>query len=154
MGRNLIATTSDSTICMSYITDMYKQSMDNHKCRKNSRILIVLFPCTGLYALHINLYLHESFEQILSFDPMDYSPWSKREFQPKLKRSTISKTEEAIPTKIGLHAFQIYLYLHEFFELIIFFDPHGLWSKGKFWLFLKPKKDQNLWNQRGHTHQN
>ena len=32
--------------------------------------------------------------------------------------SKISKTEETMPTKIGLHAFQVKLYLHEFFELI------------------------------------
>ena len=33
-----------------------------------------------------------------------------------------------MPTKIGLHAFHIDLYMHEFFELIpiLFFDPHGL----------------------------
>ena len=42
------------------------------------------------------------------------------------KRGKISKTGEAMPTKIGLHAFQITLYLHEFFESDLFFDPHGL----------------------------
>ena len=30
-----------------------------------------------------------------------------------------------MPTKIGLHAFPTSLYLHKFFELILFFDPHG-----------------------------
>ena len=40
--------------------------------------------------------------------------------------SNISETGEAMPTKIGLHAFQVNLYLHEFFELILFFDDHGL----------------------------
>ena len=40
--------------------------------------------------------------------------------------SGISETGEAMPTKIGLHVFNINLYLHEFFELILFFDPHGL----------------------------
>ena len=29
----------------------------------------------GLPAFHINLYLHEFFEPILFFDPMDYSPF-------------------------------------------------------------------------------
>ena len=29
--------------------------------------------------------------------------------------------------KIGLHAFKVNLYLHEFFEPILFFDPHGLY---------------------------
>ena len=39
--------------------------------------------------------------------------------------SNISETGEVTPTKIGLHAFQINLYLHEFFESILFFDPHA-----------------------------
>ena len=33
--------------------------------------------------------------------------------------SSISKTGEALPTKIGVHAFDIKLYLHDFFELIL-----------------------------------
>ena len=32
--------------------------------------------------------------------------------------SNISKTEEVTPTKIGVHAYDMSLYLHEFFELI------------------------------------
>ena len=28
-----------------------------------------------------------------------------------------------MPTKIGFHAFHVNLYLHEFFEPILFFDP-------------------------------
>ena len=32
--------------------------------------------------------------------------------------SNISETGEATPTKIGVHAFHINPYLHEFFELI------------------------------------
>ena len=32
--------------------------------------------------------------------------------------SNISETKEAILTKIGVHEFDINLYLHEFFELI------------------------------------
>ena len=32
--------------------------------------------------------------------------------------SSISETEEATPTKIGVHACHMSLYLHEFFELI------------------------------------
>ena len=47
-------------------------------------------------------------------------------FESKWKRGKISKTEEATHTKIGLHAFHVNLYLHEFFEHILFFDPHGL----------------------------
>ena len=33
----------------------------------------------------------------------------------------ISETGETTPTKNSLHAFQVNLYLHEFFELILFF---------------------------------
>ena len=33
--------------------------------------------------------------------------------------SSISETKEAMPTKIGVHAFDINPYLHEFFELIL-----------------------------------
>ena len=60
---------------------------------------------------------------------MDYSPWSEGKFWPFLKqakRSHNSETGEVTPTKIGLHAFQVNFYLHEFFEPILFFDPHGL----------------------------
>ena len=42
------------------------------------------------------------------------------------KRSNISKTGKVMTTKIGLHAFHVDLYLHEFFEPILFFEPHGL----------------------------
>ena len=38
----------------------------------------------------------------------------------------ISETGEVTPTKIGVHAFYINPYLHEFFEPILFFDSHGL----------------------------
>ena len=43
--------------------------------------------------------------------------------------SSISETIEVTPTKIGVHAFDINLYLHKFlgrFWLIKFFDDHGL----------------------------
>ena len=56
-------------------------------------------------------------------------PWSERKNCPFLKaneKGKISKTGEATPTKIDLHAFHITLYLHEFFEPILFFDRHGL----------------------------
>ena len=41
-----------------------------------------------------------------------------------------------MPTKIDLHAFHINLYLHEFFEPILFFDPQ---SQRKIWPSLKIK---------------
>ena len=34
------------------------------------------------------------------------------------ENSSISETKEVMPTKIGLHAFHVNLYLHEFFGLI------------------------------------
>ena len=37
----------------------------------------------------------------------------------KFKANIISETGEAMPTKIGVHAFDTNLYLHEFFELIL-----------------------------------
>ena len=33
--------------------------------------------------------------------------------------SSISKTEEVTPTKIGVHAFHMSLYFHEFFDPIL-----------------------------------
>ena len=63
---------------------------------------------------------------------MDYSPWSEGNFdnfdrfEDKRKREKIFKTEKAMPTQIELYAFYVNLYLHKFFERILFFDPHGL----------------------------
>ena len=50
---------------------------------------------------------------------MDYSPWVEREFWPFLKGSHISETKEATPTKTGVHARDINLYLYNFFEPIL-----------------------------------
>ena len=53
-----------------------------------------------------------------------YGSWSEGKFWSILKADKfgkISKTGEAIPTKIGLHAYLINLYLHEFFEPILLF---------------------------------
>ena len=59
-----------------------------------------------LTKLHAFLYLHEF------FDPHGlYSSW---------KFSNISKTEEAAPTKLDVHAFDINPHLHEFIEPILF----------------------------------
>ena len=35
----------------------------------------------------------------------------------------MSKTEEAMLTKLDAHEYLLNLYLHEFFEPILFFDP-------------------------------
>ena len=45
-------------------------------------------------------------------------PWSEREIWLFLKGSHISETEEATPTKTGVHARDINPYLHKFFEPI------------------------------------
>ena len=37
----------------------------------------------------------------------------------KFESSNISETGESLPTKTGVHAFNINPYLHEFFELIL-----------------------------------
>ena len=53
----------------------------------------------------------------------------QRKFLTILKtneKSKNSENREGSPTKIGLHAFHVKLYLHVFFEPILFFDPHGL----------------------------
>ena len=49
---------------------------------------------------------------------MDYSPCTEREIGPFLKGSHISETRGVMPTKTGVHARDIDLYLHEFFEPI------------------------------------
>ena len=44
-----------------------------------------------------------------------------------------------MPTKIGVHAFDVNPNLHDFFEPIQFFDDHGLypWVERENWPFLK-----------------
>ena len=75
----------------------------------------------GVHALDINLYLYNElilFDSI--FDTHWYSPWSEREIWPNLKANFISKTGDAASTKIGVHAFDTNLYLHENLEPILF----------------------------------
>ena len=43
----------------------------------------------------------------------------RKENLAKFEANIISETGEATPTKIGVHAFDTNLYLHEFFELIL-----------------------------------
>ena len=47
----------------------------------------------------------------------------------QMKRNHNSKTGKATPTKIGFYVFHINLYLHEFYELTLIFDPHGNLAK-------------------------
>ena len=49
---------------------------------------------------------------------MDHSPWSEREILAVFESINISEKKEGMPTKIGVHAFDINSYLHEFFEPI------------------------------------
>ena len=52
--------------------------------------------------------------------------------------SKISETGEVTPTKIGVHAFDINPYLHEFFEPIPFDSIFSLpWTEREIWPFLK-----------------
>ena len=43
----------------------------------------------------------------------------RKENLAKFEANIISETGEAMPIKIGVHAFDTNLYLHEFFELIL-----------------------------------
>ena len=57
--------------------------------------------------------------------------------------NSISETGKVTPTKIGVYACDINLYLHEFFgpiRSINFFDDHGLyspWVEREIWPFLR-----------------
>ena len=58
----------------------------------------------------------------------------EREIRPNLKANIITKTGEATTTKIGVHAFDIYPYLHKFFEPILFNSKFLLpWSEREIW---------------------
>ena len=59
------------------------------------------------------------------------SSCSEREIWLFLKARKITKTEEAMPIKIGLHAFHINLYLHEIFSQFYFLTPmnYSSWSE-------------------------
>ena len=52
-------------------------------------------------------------------------------FGGKRKGGKIYKTKEATHTKTGLHAIRINLYLHDFFEPILFFTPMDNSLNGK-----------------------
>ena len=50
---------------------------------------------------------------------MDLVHGRKGKFGRRFEGSNISETGEGTSTKISLHAFDIKLYLHDFFELIL-----------------------------------
>ena len=68
---------------------------------------------------------------------MDYSPWSERENWPFLKVAVSPKPEKVHPPKlVCMHVKSIHTCMNFLsrFQLIIFFDDHGLQSmvrKGK-----------------------
>ena len=66
------------------------------------------------------------FRSIEFFDDHGLEPMVQKGILAVFEGSGISETEEAMPTKIVVHACYINLHLHESFEPILFFDPHGL----------------------------
>ena len=71
--------------------------------------------CVHLASIHTCMNFLSQFRSIKFFDDHGlYSSWSEGEIWPNLKSSRISETGESMPTKIGVHAFDINLYLHEF----------------------------------------
>ena len=59
------------------------------------------------------------FQAIKFFDDHGLQSMVRKRNLAKFEANIISETGEAIPTKIGVHAFDINPYLHEFFELIL-----------------------------------
>ena len=78
---------------------------------------------TGVHALDIDPYLQNFFQPILInsifFDDHGLYPCPEREIWPFLKGNHIFETGETTPTKTDVHAHDIDLYLHEFFEPIL-----------------------------------
>ena len=101
--------------------------------------------CMHLTSIPTCINFLSRFRSIEIFDDhgLYYSPWVEREIWPFLKGSHISEIGEITPTKTGVHARDIDLYLHEFFELIpidwIFPWPWTIVHapKGKFGCFWK-----------------
>ena len=92
--------------------------------------------------------------------PMDYSPWSKRKFWPFLKAKKGAKSlkwERLHSPKLVCTHFTTTSTCMKFLSRFYFLTPmdYSPWSKRKFWPFLKAnKKEPNLQNGRGYTHQN
>ena len=95
----------------------------------------------GAHTFDLNPYLHKFFELIL-IDSIFSLPWTIVHCQKgKFGLCNISETKEAMPIKVGVHAFDINPYLHKFFELILINSIFSLpWTivhgqKGKFGRF-------------------
>ena len=86
-------------------------------------------------------------------DSIFWPPWTwfKREIHVlavlKANENGAKSPKLAYPQKIGLHAFHVNLYLHEFIEPTLFFWPPWT-SKGN----LAILKESNLQSQEGHMH--
>ena len=94
-------------------------------------ILLILSPklekphlqklvCMHLTSVPTCMNFFSQFYLIQFFTTMDYSPWSERKIWPKLKVAILPKSKKTLLIKIGVHAFDINLYMHEFFESILF----------------------------------
>ena len=81
------------------------------KVSKVEHIIIVIGEITKFWA---------EFLPFNFFTTMNCSPWVQKGNLAKIESSNISKTREVTPTKIGVHAFGIQLYLHKFSEPILF----------------------------------
>ena len=74
----------------------------------------------------------------------------------KLEKEQNLQNRKSHAHQTWFYAFHFNLYLHEFFQPILFLTPmDSPWSKGKFCLFWRQLiKGQNLQNQKGYAHQN
>ena len=73
--------------------------------------------CMHLISMHTCMNFLSQFRSIKNFDDHTKSMVRKGKLAV-FEGSSISETREAPPTKIGVHAFDINAYLHEFFEPI------------------------------------
>ena len=73
-------------------------------------IMELFWNWIGFRAFRINLYLHQFFELNTIVYPHGLWPMVRKGNLAKFEKKQISKTGEAMPTKIGLHAFPNNLY--------------------------------------------
>ena len=132
-------------LCSVFIVLMYSKTLKGQLTTK-----------LGAYGNILNLYLMNLLSRIYFLTPWTIFNGSKGNFERNWKEQNLqnqrgtktrvhafhinlcfdgkwkkAKTGEDTPTKLGPHAFHVNLYLHEFFEPILFFDPmdynvHGL----------------------------
>ena len=137
------------------------------KVSKVERIIIVIGEITKFWAEFL----------VLNFlTTMNCSPWVQREIWPKLKVAISPKPESSRPPKlvcmhlassstcinflsrfyliqffhyhkIGVHALHIYLYLHEFFELILI--DWNFWWPWTIYIVHSPKGNLAIFESSG-----